>query len=723
MDTKYVNCATCDIACQLVATREHQDQRYTLDGDMDNPLAPGAICAKGRLSHDIFDHPNRVTKPLKRIGERGEGQWQEISWDQAMDEIAEKLKDVVDQHGPEALGVSSGPWNSSTESGMTRRFMNLLGSPNYISPVALCMGNTAAVNKLTYGWFPFPDFENTECVVLFGHNPHNQSWVMEYIRLRLAEQRGAKLIVLDPRRSQSADRADIYLPLKPGTDAAMCLGWLNVIIGEELYDKAFVEEWTTGFEQLKQRVLNEYPLAKVASITGVDEALIRKAARTYAGAKGAIIPWTAITDQQNSSTSAIRLQSILRALTGNLDAPGGEMMMAPDSGVISESELELHHLLPLEQKQKQLGFNEHPVFTYNSMEKLREPAKRVWGMEYPNQVKGTCMAVPPNVFRAMAHGDPYPVKAFFSIANNTLMGYANQRLIHDALMNQDLLVSFEQFVTPTANLSDYILPGDSWLERPNLHGAFEWGGIIQVSDQLYPPAGECRNVYDFWKGLAKRMGMDKHFPWPDLEALFDYRVSRSEASFSNFKDKYKTKIADYEFYKYRKTGFATPSGKVELYSSMLDEWGFDPLPYHRDPPSTSQEFPLQLFVGVREPQFFQSGQRHVEALRKSNREPRTFLHKDDAARFGLQEGDWANIESINGVIKMKVLIRDDMPKGLVRIPHGWWKPENTDLGTWDHNDAIIVADYEEYLDREQGIPHLKGIPCKIYPLAQETRAC
>lgn len=119
MDTKYVNCATCDIACQLVATREHQDQRYTLDGDMDNPLAPGAICAKGRLSHDIFDHPNRVTEPLKRIGERGEGQWQEISWDQAMDEIAEKLKDVVDQHGPEALGVSSGPWNSSTESGMT----------------------------------------------------------------------------------------------------------------------------------------------------------------------------------------------------------------------------------------------------------------------------------------------------------------------------------------------------------------------------------------------------------------------------------------------------------------------------------------------------------------------------------------------------------------------------------------------------------------------------
>lgn len=716
MKTKHVLCATCDISCQLVATRRPGEKDYTLSGDYENPMGPGAICAKGKLAQTTFDHPNRLLKPLKRVGERGAGQWEEISWEQALDEIAEKLRGVIDRHGPEALAVTSGPWNCSTESGMTRRFMNLLGTPNYISPVALCLGNTAAVNRLTYGWLPLPDFENTRCIVLMGHNTNSQSWVWENIRLRLAEQRGAKLIVIDPRRSPQSERATIHLALKPGTDMALCMGWIQVIIEEELFDKAFVEEWTLGFDALKERVQRDFPISRVCEITGLGEEEIRESARLYANARGAIIPWSPITDQQVSSTSAIRAISILRAITGNLDAPGGEMMMGTDNEIISESELELTDKLSAEQKRKQLGYDDHPAFTFRAADLLAEHSERVFGERYPNIVKGTHMAVPSSTFRAMAYGDPYPVKAFFAIANNALMGYGNQSLIRKAILNQELSVCFEQFMTPTANLCDYVLPGDSWMERPNLMDFYHWATLTMTSNALYSPPEDCRNVYDFWYGLAHRMGLSEWFPWQNINELFDHRVSRSNMSFEQFKDRYKIRIGEYKHYQYRKTGFATPSGKVELYSTVLEKMGCDPLPYYRNL-ETSDDYPLKLFVGLREPQFFQSGQRHNRRLRKSNRFPRTFVHPQDAETYGLEEGKWAKVETTAGSVFMLVKLRDDVPVGLIRIPHGWWLPEEDDLGEFDHNDGLLIPDSKEYLDREQGIPHLKGVPCRISPSA------
>ncbi len=717
-ETKHVLCATCDISCQLVATRKPGETEYTFAGDYDNPMAPGAICAKGRLAQTTFDHPNRLLKPLKRVGQRGAGQWEEISWDQALDEIAQKLKVIVDKYGPESLAVTSGPWNCSTESGMTRRFMNLLGTPNYLSPVALCLGNTAAVNRLTYGWMPLPDFENTKCVVLMGHNTNSQSWVWEYIRLKLAEKRGAKLIVFDPRLSPQAERADIHLPVKPGTDVMMCMGWINVIINEKLYDKKFVAKWCVGFDSLKERVARDFSLEKVAEMTGVSEELICESARMYASANGAIIPWSPITDQQVSSTSAIRAISILRAITGNLDKPGGEMLMGSHSNVIPESQLELTELLSETQKKKQLGYDKHPAFTFKAADLLKEYSEKVFGEAYPNLVKGTHMAVPSPTFRAMAYGDPYPVKAFFAIANNALMGYGNQHLIKKAMLNQDLNVCFEQFMTPTANLCDYVLPGDSWTERPNLMDTYNWATMMMSSNQLYDPPGECRNVYDLWHDLAHRMDLGEHFPWDSITDLFDYRLSPMGMDFDSFKDKYKLKLEDYKYYRYRETGFATPSGKVELYSSVLEELGCDPLPYYRNV-EVSDEYPLKLFVGLREPQFFQSGQRHNRALRKGNKFPRTFMHENDAKRYGLQEGDWATVETIAGKVHMLVTYREEIPEGLIRIPHGWWLPEEKDLGAFEHNDGIVIPDSDEYLDREQGIPHLKGVPCKIYPRIQQ----
>ncbi|WP_309973446.1 molybdopterin-dependent oxidoreductase [Variovorax guangxiensis] len=209
-----------------------------------------------------------------------------------------------------------------TYNGAARRFMNLLGSPNWISGVALCSGNTAAINRMVYGWYPYPDYAQTNCIVLFGHNPNQHSWTPIYNAIRRAQERGATLIVMDPRKSESAERADLWLPLKPGTDAAMCFGWLKVILDDELYDKAFVEKWTTGFAEFRKRV-DEFPLVRVAAITGIAPELIAQAARMYATTGPAVMPWTPITDQQRNSTSAIRLMCSLRALCGYVDVPGG----------------------------------------------------------------------------------------------------------------------------------------------------------------------------------------------------------------------------------------------------------------------------------------------------------------------------------------------------------------------------------------------------------------
>ena len=251
-ETGYSVCTICDIGCQL--RTEAHDGRVERVLAHDNPMLAKHICFKGVAAPSIHNHEDRLRTPLKRVGERGEDKWEEISYEQAMDEIADKLKRIVAEHGPESFAVSTSGWNTQTTHALDRRFMNLLGSPNWISGVSLCAGNTAAVNRMTYGWFPMADFANTNCIVLFGHNPRKHSWTPIYNAINDARRRGAKVIVLDPRVSEQAEIADIHLRLRSGTDAAMCLGWLKVIFDEELYDKAFVRDWCVGFEELRQRV-------------------------------------------------------------------------------------------------------------------------------------------------------------------------------------------------------------------------------------------------------------------------------------------------------------------------------------------------------------------------------------------------------------------------------------------------------------------------------------
>lgn len=714
---KNVVCSSCDGFCPVaVKVEEGEVVKVTT---RDHPLFKDVLCMKGAYAPKSFAHPSRLLHPLKRVGARGDGNWQRVSWDDAMDGIAEELTKVVDRYGPEAFAMGHSSGTGISDGGLGRRFMNHLGSPNWISGVAYCMGNTAAVSRMVYGWYPRADILSSNCIVLFGHDPRRHSWTLEYKSIRMRQAKGAKLIVLDPRKSENAEAADVWLPLRAGTDAAMTLGWLNVIIEEELYDKDFVREWTVGFNEFVERV-RQYPLNRVSEITGVEEELIREAARMYAASKPACIPWSPITDQQTSSTSAIRLQCILRAITGNLDVKGGDIFSGFSSAVRSESELEMHGLLANEQKAKQLGSQEFPVFTYRGMEALGDATEKVWGTRWANLVSGCYMANPMAVFKAMETGDPYPVKAFFAMANNALMAYANTGRIYRGLMNQDLIVSFEHAMTPTAAISDYVLPGDSWLERPSMQAG--------VSAKAMEPRGECKNVVTFWHMLAARMGFGESFPWENQEQLLDYRLEPAGLSWDQVMANGRLprgKPEEDPYRKYRTTGFATPSGKVELYSSVLENLGFDPLPYYREAAKPDSQYPLTMFIGLPDDEFYRTGHRHMPEFRKRVPDQTFFMSPGDAAALEIVDGHWARIETKVGAVSGRVFVRSSMPRGLVRVPHGWWKPESAGgldnmSGMWDFCDALVTTDDDpELIDLEQGIPHMKGVPCKVYRLSQE----
>ena len=716
-NTQYSVCTICDIGCQL--RPETEDGKLIRMKAHDNPGLARNVCFKGIAAPHVHNHDERLRVPLKRVGERGEDKWEEISYEQAMDEIAERLKGVVDEHGPESLVVSTSGWNTQTTHSMDRRFMNALGSPNYISGVSLCAGNTAAVNKLTYGWFPFADIANSKCIVLFGHNPRKHSWTPIFNMINAAKANGAKVIVLDPRISDQAETADVHLRLRSGTDAAMCLGWLNVIINEELYDKAFVDEYTTGFAELKARV-NEYPLARVAEITGVDAELIAETARMYANADSACIPWTPITDMQISSTSAIRLHSILRAITGNLDSPGGDLLSGFNPNYISESELGNHDMLSAEQKAKQLGADIHPAYTYRAQEMLSEHTQRVWGQPYADIVMGCYMANPSATFRAMATEKPYPVKAFFTLGNNSLMSYPNQHQILKGMMNQDLIVAQEIFMTPTAILADYVIPGDVFTERNHVADSWNWRAGLSLSQKVVEPPEEACSTFEFWTDLAHRMGFGDLFPWQSIEEILDHRLTPSGMSFDEFSNKHYMYGEPPEFQKYKKTGFGTPSGKVELKSSILEELGFDLLPYYREVPAVSEEYPYHVFTGVREDAFFQTGQRQVKVLRDRSPTPKLCMHPADAARQEIEDNQWVKLQTKTGEVTAKILIQASMKEGHIRVPHGWWYPEMRGTaalaGSFISSDAVLCPDDPEFLDYEQGIPHFKGFPGRIVKL-------
>lgn len=701
-ETRHSTCVFCDGGCSVAVRNEGEIAVSPLD-----PAAP-AICSKAHLWREYRDHPDRITHPLKNVGTRTMPHWEPISWDQALDEIAFRLRAVIDAYGPEALAVSEMPLNTGF-GGITRRFMNHLGSPNYMTSLLLCMGNSAQVHRATYGWFTSPDWDAADLIVYFGQNRGPELWPAEYLRLKKALERGARLIEVDPRTTDTALLADEHLRIRYGTDAALLLSWINVIIEEDLYDRALVESSTVGFDDLAARA-REYPPETVAGICGIDAEVIRRTARMYASAEAAIIPWGVVGDMQKNSTSVLRCQCILRALCGFVNV--SERVFGPSEGPVSNTQLADYAALSSEQRAKQIGSDEYPLMSFKGMALFDEPSRAI-GLDGAPDIMGcSCTAHPASVFAAMRTELPYPVKAFFSVGNNTAMSYANQQGIIEALAAQELVVVFDHWMTPTAQLADYVLPGDAWMERDVMGPAFDVAPAAVFNQGFCDAPGACKDWYFVIKGLADRMGIGDAFPWADRYELYDYRLAPIGQTWAQASERPTVPARPLAM-----GAFLTPSGKVELKSSVLETLGCDPLPFYEDPSQPDVDcaaYPLVVFAGARDTCSYNTNHHQMPALREREPEPEAYLNPADIERYGLSDGAWAVVSTAHGSVQLSARADARQPEGTLRVPHGWWKPETPQglekglSSACLHNDGMLFCDEPWNLDHAQGLPNLRG---------------
>jgi anaerobic selenocysteine-containing dehydrogenase len=712
MERRLTTCRFCDGACRVAGVLQDGELQRLEPAD---PNAP-AFCSKAAAWSEYVHHPDRITTPLHNVGTREAPHFERCTWNEALDDIAKRLKHVIGEYGPEAVAFSAMPNNYGSAAGMVRRLLNYIGSPNYITPMELCVGNTAQLHRLTYGWWTVPKYEVADCIVYTGITRSPDNWPAEYLRLQAARKRGAKLIVIDPRESELARTADYHLKINYGTDAALFMSWINVIISEKLYDDKFVRRSCVGFNELVARSA-EYMPQHVAGICGVSADAIRETARVYANSKASIIPWGVVGDMQRNSTSVIRAQCILRAICGFLDK--SETLPGMSTNIVPVSVLEAHNVLSQEQRDKQLGTDTYPLFTYKTLACYRDVSNSLFGVPDVNLADGSCMAHPPTLFSAMRGEGPYEVKAFFAFATNTLMNFANQQGILAALKAQDLVVVYENFMTPTAQLADYVLPGDCWMERDTLNSTLDISSAVTADAALLKPPGECRDVYWLVRELAARLGLGDVFPWADRREAFDYRLTPAHLTFDDLLNEPPHALPS-ALDALSPGEFATPSGKVELYSTILRDLGYDPLPYYKPADKLAGQsgeadgYPLEVFIGLRERASYNTCLRQIRSLRADTPEPLLLINPADAHLYGVSDGMWCKVETAHGAIRLQAHLDGVQPVGTIRVPHGWWKPElgigeaDGYSGAMQMNDGMIVSDDDANLDVEQGLPNLRG---------------
>jgi len=689
------NCRGCHGGCGVLVYMK--EGRITkIEGDPGFPTNHGTMCSRGLAFQQLVYHPDRVIYPLKRVGKKGEGKWQRISWDEALNTIATRYERIKQGYGAEAIVLGYGTGRNYEN--FMYRFANLLGTPNVLTAGHMCYGPRIATTGIICGRLPVCDYQgNPRCVVVWGSNvviTNADEYTGENLSRVLSE--GAKLIVVDPRLTYLAGRADIWLQLRPGTDPALALGMANVIITEDLYDKEFVEKHVHGWGKFAQRV-REYPLDKVEEITWVPAEKIQEAARLYARTKPACIQWGVAIEQTVNCTDNIRALVALMAITGNLDIPGGNVFFVPPP-IQPISKFALHGDLPPEQRAKRLGGN-----TYKLADRI-------------------AVITPKMVWDAILTGKPYPVRALQLHGSNPVITRANATEVYKALSQVEFLVVADFFMTPTAELADIVLPAATWLEMEDI------GDYWKRQSYLYPrkklvQIGECRSDHEIFMELGKRLGQEQY--WREsVEADLDYILEPSGLTWKQFRQLDYLK-AEMEYRKYSKKGFSTPTGKVELYSTIMEKWGYDPLPQYREipespvsKPDTDSEYPYILITGARSPVFFHSEHRMIPWLREIQPNPIVEIHPEVADRHGIKDGDWVFIESPRGRVKQRAKLTAGIDPRVVAAEHGWWFPEvkTPDHGWKESNINILTDNNPEGYDVAMGSTNLRVLLCNIYPV-------
>jgi formate dehydrogenase (coenzyme F420) alpha subunit len=670
------DCTLCYHSCGCRVTIE-DGVAVKVEGLDSHPLNKGKLCPKGEVTLQHVYSPKRLKTPLKKV----DGEFVAISWEQALDEIAAKLLKLKEEFGPSVLGVFSGSIGVENleMAQLTQRFKAAFGSPNFFSVESVCYRMRIRTRQITFGKYPTEELDS-KLYILWGHNPDSSDFPL---KLAMEENlaKGSKLVVIDPRRIAIADKADMYLKIRPGTDGAMAMAMINVIVTENLVDHEFIDKYTIGYDQLVKHV-EPFTPEWAEEISWVPADRIRELARMFATTKGAsIYQGTCTQDQTAGGTQNSRAFSVLQIITGNINVPGGWVISPrPYFGNVG-----------LNVDGDPLGMDDYPLFI------------EVWGRKSPY---GVITMVPESI--------PDKLKAFYVVGGNPLLSMADSNAFREAFRRLDLLVVHDMVMTETAREAHYVLPACSHLEKWGLaytYNVCHCMPYLMLRKKCIEPVGESWSEWKVFTELAKRLGLGDQFPWQSEEELIRFELGPSGITFEQMRDEQPEGLFYGEKKYLTKDGmFATPSGKIEIYSEAMAQVGADPLPVYlepeRSPKSSDKEFlkkyPLILTTGHRNYYYVHSQFRDIDELKAECQEPLAEMGTETGKKYGLADGDDIIIQTNRGVVKMRVALGDLVAEGIVFVPHGWDGEANANLLTdTDCREKIL------------GYPDMKSLMCSV----------
>ncbi len=671
-----------------------------MEGDKDHPQSKGYACPKGLNDWQVIYHPKRFTKPLLRTASG----FKEISWEEAYEVAADRLGGVIEKYSNKSICATMAEWPS------VRLFMKTINSPNIMTNRDLCQGTAETADPLTYGecitiYRSSQDFKNSKCILLVGTNLP-QSCGGQWQHIKAAMKNGAKLIVVDPRRCEAAEFADLHLQIRPGSDGALALAMINVIIKENLYDEEFVINYCLGFDKLKEHI-QQYTPEWAAEVTSLSVDEIVKVARMYATNGPASYRGNNGLCQHANSTQACRAFAALISICGNIDVKGGNRLEQGPLGAGGDGGLgsvTKSAALDKEVEEQTMGADKFPLWA-GSNAIMRNPHN-------------------PSLINGMVHNEPYPVKAWIVFWNNPVMTYASSRKVIEAMKKIDFLMVMAYTPSPTSDLADLILPIKHMYEY-NFMFMSSYGSWLSAMPKLVDAPEGCRDSFQIFHDIAELMVqkgyIEKNYlPWKNAQGMVD-RLFRGAGPL-DYKGLCTTGPITWRprFKKYKKVGFKTPSGKVELYSERMEKYGYDPLPtYHEcgdsavSLPYLSEKYPLYLTTR-RVQNYLLSRGADYRWVKKEGQYPELLINPGTANERGIKDGDMVVIETPLGSAKHKAKIFEGIRPDTVNGIYGWWMPEKeTEENGYLETNVNFLCSYFPPYDPVIGINCIQGVMCQV----------
>ena len=679
----------------------------------------GMICRRGKHAPEIVYSKHRVKHPMKRMGPKGSYDFTRISWDEAYELIAGNLVKIKQESGPEAVSIYTG--RGAQELSLCDLYQpkgvvvssasNILfpfGSPNTTGVGALCYVSLHMIAPhVTMGRMQmnmFTDIENAEIVVVWGTNPATDSPPADMQRLEAAAKRGAQIVVIDPRRTETAIRTNAqWIPIRPGTDCALALSMIEVIIDEDLYDEDFADNWCHGYDDLKTYVQHFQPEV-VESITWVAADTIRDLARRIYRASGASLLMYTGLEYSNSGVQSARAVLTLFALANQLDVPGGIGL------AMLNSEFPINRSCNLDTPNLDLaiGRSEFPVYT-----------------SYRGEAHTIALV------DSVLKGQPYQTRALIIHGASLLTSWPQTPIWREVLSKLDFVVCIDRQPTADAAYADIVLPATTMFEN---YSYMTYGPIFRLRERIIEPVGQARNDYLIMAKLADYLGYGHLFPQTE-EEMIRFVLKGSGYTLEDVKAaggwvRIPTPIMEYKKWQKGglrrdgKPGFDTPTGRFEIWSTTLEEYGYEPLPKYIEPtegplgsPQLLKKFPLVFNSGARPQTDFRSQHHGIEGLIMDTPEPIVEINIEDAEKRGIRSGDLVRVTTPRGSVPFRAKASADIIKGCVECMFGGGTPVGpTAWKEWNVNELTDINNY----DRISGFPVYKALLCDVHKVESGT---